>query len=256
MRPSERRTTLNRPNPFIDGGEDYARSRPTYPLELVQVLAELCDGRGHAVDVGCGTGQLSGPLAAIFEKVTAIDPSNSQIANTKAHPRIEYRVGTAEKIDLPDHSADLVVAAQAAHWFDLDRFYAEACRILRARGTLALVTYGVPTLDGPAGARFDRFYWRDIHQYWPDERRHVEARYKTLPFPFEESALPDLAIIRDWTFDELSAYIGTWSAIRAARAAGASDTIGGALSEIAAAWGNQAMEYRITWPICGRIAIP
>ena len=205
--------------------------------------------------MGCGTGQLSAPLAAIFEKVTAIDPSESQIANAKAHARIQYRVGTAEQIELPDHSANLVVAAQAAHWFDLNRFYAEVRRILHPHGVLALVTYGVPVLDGPAGARFDRFYWHDIHRYWPDERRHVEAGYKSLPFPFEETALPGLKITREWSFDELNAYVGTWSAMRAARAAGASDIIGSALSEIAAAWGDPAAEHRITWPICGRIAI-
>lgn len=245
---------MNRLNPFLDGGDDYARGRPTYPQALVQALAETCGGRSHAVDVGCGTGQLSAALATVFESVTAIDPSESQIAHAKAQPRIRYRVGNAEEIDLPDHSADLVVAAQAAHWFDLDRFYAQARRILRPRGALALVAYGVPTLDGPAGTRFDRFYWHDIHRYWPDERRHVEAGYKTLPFPFEETPMPELSIVRDWTFGELSAYIGTWSAMRAARAAGASDSIGAALVEIAAAWGDPAVEHRITWPIFARIA--
>jgi len=241
-------------NPFMQAGEDYARHRPTYPHELVQALAEVCGGSGHAVDVGCGTGQLSTSLAAVFAKVTAIDPSESQIANAKAHPRIQYRVGTAEHIEAPDCGADLVVAAQAAHWFDLDRFYAEACRILRPGGALALVTYGVPSLDGPAAERFDRFYWRDIHQYWPEERRHVESGYKTLPFPFDETTLPELSIIRDWTFDELSAYIGTWSAVQVARAAGASELVSSALAEIAAGWGEDN-KHRIIWPIRARVAI-
>jgi ubiquinone/menaquinone biosynthesis C-methylase UbiE len=242
-------------NPFSDSGEEYARHRPSYPPVLVQALAELCSDRSHAADIGCGTGQLSVPLADAFEKVTAIDPSKSQLANARGHPRIQYRLGTAERIELPDNSVDLAVAAQAAHWFDLGQFYREAQRILRPRSVLALVTYGVPVLDGPAGSRFDQFYWQDIHQFWPHERRHVENRYQTLHFPFEESALPALTIVRDWSFEELSAYIGTWSATRAARAAGESNIVNSALSEIAKAWGDGEIEHRITWPVFGRLAV-
>jgi SAM-dependent methyltransferase len=255
LRQGSARVKNHKNNPFMEGGEDYARARPTYPPDLARALADLCGGRAHAVDVGCGTGQLSAALATVFDTVTAFDPSASQIASATEHPRIRYRVGAAEEMSLPDGSADLVVAAQAAHWFDLKRFYAEARRILRPRGALALVAYGVPSLEGPAGARFERFYWRDVHRFWPEARRHVEAGYRTLPFPFAEAAPADLQIIREWDFDALRAYIGTWSAMRAAREAGAGDSMEAALSEIAAAWGGETTRHRIAWPILMRAAI-
>lgn len=106
--------------------------------------------RGHALDLGCGTGQLSVLLAGEFDRVTATDPSASQIASAGARGNIRYAIGTAEAIDLPPASLDLIVAAQAAHWFDLPAFYAEARRIAAPGAALALVSYGVPRLSGPA----------------------------------------------------------------------------------------------------------
>ena len=159
---------------FEEGGADYARHRPTYPPALADALADTCAATGHALDVGCGTGQLSALLAARFRQVTATDPSETQIANAAPHPRVAYAIEPAERIGLPDASADLVVAAQAAHWFNLDRFYVEARRVLYPGGALALVSYGVPQLTGPAAERFERFYWQDVHRHWPPGREHVE----------------------------------------------------------------------------------
>lgn len=242
-------------NPFEQGGAAYARHRPTYPDGLAATLAGFCRERRHAVDVGCGAGQLSTPLGDAFERVTAFDPSRSQLDSAAPHPRVEYRLGAAESIDLPDGSADLVVAAQAAHWFDLPAFYAEARRVLRPGGALALVTYGVPEMDGEVGARFADFYWKDIHRFWPAERRHVEDGYLSLAFPFAETRLPDLRIVRDWRFEDLRGYVGTWSAAKAAAAAGAADVVEDGLADLRRLWGDPAIERRIVWPVLGRVAV-
>jgi SAM-dependent methyltransferase len=238
---------------FEEGGANYARHRPTYPPELAASLADDCNATSHALDAGCGTGQLSILLTDYFDRVTATDPSKTQIANAKTHPRVTYRVEAAEQICLPDRSVDLVVAAQAAHWFDLKRFYAEAQRVARPCATLALVSYGVPKLSGPAGSRFDDFYWQDIHRYWPAGREHVEQEYSSLSFPFPERALAPHVIERTWSLSELTGYIRTWSATRRAVESGESELVNRGLAEIERIWGDSANTHHISWPIIGRL---
>lgn len=239
---------------FEEGGAGYARHRPTYPPALAAALAALAAGRGHALDLGCGNGQLTVLLADHFDRVTATDISADQIAHAEPRPNIDYRVEPAEASALPDGSVDLIVAAQAAHWFDLPRFYAEMRRLAAPGAALALVSYGVPELAGPAGERFRRFYWGDIHPFWPEGRAHVEQGYASLDFPFAELSIPPLVIERDWSLAALAGYVGTWSAVKAAAKAGRGDIAETALAEIAALWGDPATEYRISWPITGRFA--
>src|SRR5688572_18317753 len=65
---------------FSAHAAQYAAHRPTYPPALVDALADLAGGTRLALDCGCGTGQLSVPLAARFDRVIAIDGSAAQIA--------------------------------------------------------------------------------------------------------------------------------------------------------------------------------
>ncbi len=240
-------------NPFETGGSDYARFRPTYPVALVDALAKLCPATGHALDVGCGNGQFSGLLATRFETVSATDPSEEQLANAFPNSGVTYHREPAEKIGLAEESVDLITAAQAAHWFDLDAFYSEAQRVARPRAILALLSYGVPELAGRAGKRFKRYYWDEVYKFWPPERRHVEEGYSGMDFPFEELPVPKLAIERDWNLIELLGYVRTWSATRAAEKAGAIDIIANFERDVSDIWGAAATIRKIRWPINGRI---
>ena len=205
---------------FQTGAAGYAAFRPTYPAGLAAGLAALAPDRALAVDVGCGSGQLTGALAGHFDTVVGVDVSEAQLAHAAADPRIRYLVGSSDALPVPDGSAALVVAAQAAHWFDLPRFYAEARRAARPGGVVALVSYGPMQVPGPLSDRFHRFYWDELHRFWPPERAHVESGYRDLPFPFPELPMPELAIEVAWTPDRLLGYIRSWSAAKAAIAAG------------------------------------
>lgn len=240
-------------NHFETGGDNYAEFRPTYPIDLVKSLAATCASHHHAVDIGCGTGQLSALLASEFDQVTALDPSASQIENAEKNARVSYAVKTAEDTGLPDNSVDLVVAAQAAHWFDLPKFYREVERITKRDGVIALVSYGVPTLMGAIGERFAQFYWQDIHHFWPDARKHVERGYKDLDFPYAELAFDELAIQRDWTRDQLLGYISTWSAARKAEQAGKMAFFEQFSAELHTLWPDDNTRS-IQWPITVRMA--
>ncbi|GCC36908.1 putative methyltransferase DDB_G0268948 isoform X1 [Chiloscyllium punctatum] len=100
-----------------------------------------------AVDIGCGSGQSTRGLASYFEKVVGIDVSEAQIEEAKkvdGPDNVSYRQGLAEELGFEDSSVDLITAAAAAHWFDLEKFMKEVDRVLKPKGCLALYCYRVP----------------------------------------------------------------------------------------------------------------
>src|SRR6202008_1439654 len=121
-------------------------------------LAEVAPDRRLAVDVGCGSGQVTRQLATHFDAVIGVDPSTDQLAHAAAHGRVRYVEAPAERLGLPGACASLVTAAPAPHWFDLPEFYAEVRRIAAPGAVLALVTYGVARFEPELEARFQQFY--------------------------------------------------------------------------------------------------
>jgi len=100
---------------FSGQSDAYQKCGPAYPPELFAWIAGQAPGRRLAVDVATGNGQAALGLARHFESVVATEPSAAQLRESRADPRVEYRFEPAEAISLPSASADLVVAAQAAH---------------------------------------------------------------------------------------------------------------------------------------------
>ncbi|HEY4056583.1 MAG TPA: class I SAM-dependent methyltransferase, partial [Kofleriaceae bacterium] len=157
----------------------YAAYRPSYPPELSRVLASLAPP-GTAWDVGCGNGQLTTQLAEHID-VIGTDPSAAQVEQAFPHTRATYRVGSAEASGLADQSVTLVVAAQAAHWFDWPMFIAEVERVAVPGALVALVSYGILHVDAPrAEPIVQRFYFDVVGSFWPKERAHVENAYRDL----------------------------------------------------------------------------
>ncbi|XP_044160390.1 putative methyltransferase DDB_G0268948 [Bufo gargarizans] len=100
------------------------------------------------VDVGCGTGRYTLPLAPHFKNVLGIDISESQMnlakQSTSAN-NVSYMVASAEKIPVKNDSVDLVHAGLAAHWFTIDKFLNESVRVLKTNGCLALHAFYLAT---------------------------------------------------------------------------------------------------------------
>ncbi|WP_297009392.1 class I SAM-dependent methyltransferase [uncultured Corynebacterium sp.] len=244
----------NVPSNWFTGGAEYAAFRPSYPTQVSSFLADLAPSTGVAVDVGCGTGQLSTQLADYFGRVVGFDPSESQIAAAEPHPNIRYGVASAESLPLPDSSVDLVTAAQAAHWFNLPEFYAEARRIAAPGAVIALVSYGVLRIaDADLQERFGRFYYDEIGPFWDPERRYVDEGYRTLEFPFEELDAPELSIDRDLDPEEFLGYVGTWSAVRKAEEAGRADLFQNFRADIVRIWGGNGRPRQVSWPVTVRV---
>lgn len=184
---------------------------------------------------------MSVPLAGAFERVVATDASAEQIARAAPHARIEYRAAPAEHSGLDDASADCIVAAQAAHWFDLPAFYAEARRVARDGAVIALVTYNLLQVS----TEIDRLV-RDFYATlpWPPERRLVEEGYASLAFPFDEIVAPPFEMHGQWTAEQMIGYVHTWSALRGVDASAFERAIRGM-------WGDRVRAVR--WRIRMRV---
>ncbi|MHB2025705.1 MAG: class I SAM-dependent methyltransferase [Elusimicrobiota bacterium] len=198
---------------FSKQAHAYARFRPTYPPELFEYLASLVAGRALAWDCGTGNGQAAVGLTPYFKRIIATDLSEKQIAQAKRHPKIDYRTAVAEDSPLLDKSADLTISAQAAHWFNLERFYGQVRRVLKPGGIIALWCYGRNRkMEQPIGDMVGRYAADIVGSFWePEIKNYVWTEYKTLPFPFDEITAPDFQIKAEWDLAQLLGYLSSWS---------------------------------------------
>jgi SAM-dependent methyltransferase len=230
----------------------YADCRPSYPAALARVLAQLSPGRDLALDCGCGSGQLSVLLGDQFDRVVATDASTQQIGQAIAHPKVTYRVAPAEASGLDDASCDLVVAAQAAHWFDLPRYWAEVARVLKPGGVAALVGYGLLRIDPDLDAVVDAFYTEGVGRFWPPERRLVDGGYRDIEFPFREVPAAQVDMTADWNRAQFLGYIATWSAVKAAEKQGL-DPLPDFVTSVTALWPDESQLRTVHWPLLLRV---
>ena len=136
LRPTER---------FSDRVEDYVRHRPSYPPECVRFLCERCGWKAgdRIADVGSGTGFFGRLLIDAGLAVVGVEPNAEMRAAGEALLRdaegFESRDARAEATGLAAASVVGITAAQAFHWFDLERVREEFARILRPGGQVALL---------------------------------------------------------------------------------------------------------------------
>lgn len=140
---------LSKANPegrFTGLADNYAKFRPTYPKEAIDHVFELCALSEDSViaDIGCGTGISSRLFAERGVKVIGVEPNQdmherAQAEASKTHERLEYVDGTAEKVPLSDGTADVVLAAQAFHWFNPENALREFVRVLKPEGWVVLI---------------------------------------------------------------------------------------------------------------------
>jgi SAM-dependent methyltransferase len=237
---------------FSGVAQGYHAFRPRYPSALFEWLASVSPRRDRAIDLGCGTGQATVALADHFGEVVGLDPSAEQVAQAAPHERVRYAVAPAEATGLPDACADLLVAAQALHWFDQPRLHAELTRVARRPAVFAAFTYDLCRVNPSVDAVVDRLYRRILGPFWPPERAHVDAGYRTLPFPWPELTPPDLAIEERWDLERFVGYLRTWSAVGAYVKAVGTDPIALVGRELTTAWGTQKATHGINWKLTVR----
>jgi SAM-dependent methyltransferase len=187
-----------------------------------------------------------------FDRVIATDASEKQIANAEPHERVEYRVAPAENSGIESGTIDLIMVAQALHWFDLDRFYAEARRVLKPDGVLAASAYNLLHINSAIDEVVNRYYYEVVGAFWPPERKLVE-QFGNLPFPFHEIGAPKFEMTAQWNLDHLVGYLRTWSSTQRFVAAKGSDPLKQIIGELRAAWGTPEQTRNVIWPLTLRI---
>ncbi|SNY45455.1 class I SAM-dependent methyltransferase [Paractinoplanes atraurantiacus] len=116
----------------------YEHGRPSYPSSALDWL--LPPGTPRVVDLGAGTGKLTRQVRERGLPVTAVDPSEGMLSQLrKSVPGVPALLGSAERIPLPDHSADVVLVAQAWHWVEPAQAAPEIARVLSPGGRLGLL---------------------------------------------------------------------------------------------------------------------
>jgi len=127
---------------YTAASDNYQRGRPEYPEALTAWLQDTLGARAPArvVDLGAGTGKFTKLLARTGATVTAVEPVDAMRARlSESLPEVRALAGTAEAIPLPDGDADVLVCAQAFHWFANTQALREMHRVLRPSGRLGLV---------------------------------------------------------------------------------------------------------------------
>lgn len=243
------------PDHFSAQAEDYARYRPQYPPAFLSFLSQLTPEHQVAWDCATGNGQVATDLTQYFEQVYASDASEQQIANVLDGDRVYYFVSPAESTPLADHSIDLITVAQAAHWFDLPRFFTEAKRVLKPDGVLAIWCYGwFNILDSsePLEHALQSFL-QAIDPFWPPERSLVDDRYQTIEFPFVEEETPDFTMQVEWSIEQLVGYLRTWSATQYFLDKNGEMVLNNYFESIFQAWGDPQTKRTVAWPITVRV---
>jgi hypothetical protein len=130
---------------FSDRARDYAAARPGYPEAIASTLiGELkLAPAAVAADIGSGTGLSCEPFLRAGLTVIGVEPNEAMRTEgdrrLAAFERFQSRDGTAEATTLGGSSVDLLIAAQAFHWFDIAPARAEALRILKRPPHAALI---------------------------------------------------------------------------------------------------------------------
>jgi SAM-dependent methyltransferase len=239
---------------FSGVSEDYAAARPLYPPELFEWIASCVNSHEMAWDAATGSGQAALGLATHFARVIAIDSSPSQLRYAKHHPRIEYRVAAAEESGLAENSVDLVVAAAAIHWFDLERFYVEVDRVVRRGGVLAAWTYHVAHVGPPLDQILWPFYRDVVGQHFAAGARMVDSCYRGLALPGMELPAPAFRVSVRWSADDVLRFVKTWSGVQSYIAETKKDPVAQIARAVRDAFGGHDSVQEVSWPLYIRVA--
>ena len=200
---------------FSQNSELYKQARPDYPHSVIHEILKHTPEHSFAWDCGAGSGQFTQLLVPYFEQIVATDLSESQLQSAPYFENVSYQIQIAEQTIFTNQSFDLITVAQAIHWFDFEKFYAEVRRTLKVNGLLAVVGYGLLEIqDQQVNTMIQALYYEKLAGCWDAERRYIDEAYQTIPFDFDEITVPKFSMTYQWTAAQLLKYLSTWSAIK------------------------------------------
>lgn len=204
----------------------YDRFRPTYPTELVEIIAQNIQHIGEkspiVADIGCGTGILTRLLrqhlgdAAV---IIGIEPGRGMLEKayevTEPNGHIVYALGSAENLPLPPRTVSAITVAQAIHWFDRPRFYDESAQALLPNGVLCLIENNRDWRASPFLDEYETF----LETHSPNYSRH----YREVDYTVELDEHPCLVqrkrVMVEWSrqmsFDDFVGFSQSSSRVEA-----------------------------------------
>ncbi len=234
---------------FSNQSSIYKTYRPQYPQELYDFLIKNVRHTDLALDCGSGNGQVAWKLVEYFDQVIAVDASREQIEQADHHEKITFRNADASDTGCEDSSVDLLTAAQSLHWFNLDKFYKEAHRVLKPGGLLACWGYGLCSVSEHIDPLIRSFYDDVIGPFWPRQRIHIEQRYNGLRFPYHQLNTPDFIMKKSWRLDQFLGYLRSWSSTNRFIQYKGYDPVRTLAVRLKRQWGNTDDERIISWPV-------
>ncbi|KAK3769359.1 hypothetical protein RRG08_062108, partial [Elysia crispata] len=174
----------------MDHSKVYAEHRPRYTDELFKTIADYCKETNPdlnlAVDVGCGPGMSTIGLAKYFQKVIGIDVSETQIACApKDIPNCEFKVGYSDKLPFIEAgTVDLFCCGSSFHWLPQKETLAEADRVVKPGGTIAIFGYDFPCCDIPEVEACLKSIWTRMFSFAPKETAPALERFRGLELPY------------------------------------------------------------------------
>jgi ubiquinone/menaquinone biosynthesis C-methylase UbiE len=184
----------------------YERARPDFPPSAIDWLCERLsiDGSTRVLDLAAGTGRLTRPLLACTQRIVAVEPvAQMRQVLQRSLPSIEVLDGIAEELPLATGGVDVVVVAQAFHWFDPEPALSEISRVLVPGGRLGVVWHAADLSD-PVHASFRAI----IERYRNDAPAHVtgsSARFLAGQRLFEQIAAGAIPDVHEYDADGLVA---------------------------------------------------
>ena len=200
---------------FSKQAAGYAQYRPTYPRELFDHILSFVSAKHTAWDCATGNGQAAVELAGSFDKVMATDISEKQLQQSIPHERIVYAVCAAEHTSFDNNLFDCITVAQAYHWFNFDAFHKEVVRVAKPGAVIAVWGYSLVQGEDAGIQQFiETFYREEVGPYWDAERKHVDAHYASVSFPYDPLPGKEFKIEVQWSLPQLTGYLNTWSSVQ------------------------------------------
>ncbi len=239
---------------FSKQASAYAQFRPNYPAELIEYILGFVKEKRLAWDCGTGNGQSARLLSHYFQQVFATDISSKQLANAYQADNIIYAEEPAEKTSLANESVNLVTVAQAIHWFNFEKFYAEVKRVARPGAIIAVWTYSLLQISPEIDTIIHEYHFKTLADFWDPERKYVDDGYAGIPFPFTTIETKPFNIELYWSAEELNGYLHTWSALQKYMAVNPVDPVPGIMDKIKQHWGNSG-KRKICFPVYLKLGI-
>ncbi|MDT4845218.1 BioC: malonyl-acyl carrier protein O-methyltransferase BioC [compost metagenome] len=184
-----------------------------------------------------------------FAQVLACDASVEQLRAAEDLQGITLFAANAEAQPVASASLDLIVVAQALHWFATPQFFAEVARLLKPGGLFCAWCYSLMRIDSTLDTLIDDFYWGTLGGYWPQGRASVDAGYRDIQPPFPRIEPPEFAIQTQWSFAHLAGYLRTWSAVQRWELQHGRDPVAELEPALRQAWGDINQPRFVRWPL-------